>query len=271
MTRRRSLYDKSAGQTETLTAILQVLFAVALGADMLAGGAVNALMTGVWAFVWEVFVLSLAAAALCAVAVLFASRIFKIILGIINGLISVLALCAGTVLAWAYCLGALNFGAGDAGQSTFLILLAGMHSMGFILFAFTMLCLALSAAYTLALSWHILSRNRDDFGRDYYTFVLTMRAKQAAFSLFLLNIAVGAMMGGLQKMEDMAVCQLFAFAGEYAVYANWLMLLFLPVAFACCSAMARSAVPMQRRTLAFLAVLMILLGMYILSLSITYC
>ena len=33
--RRRSLYDKSAGQTESLTATLQLLFALALTSDML--------------------------------------------------------------------------------------------------------------------------------------------------------------------------------------------------------------------------------------------
>ena len=65
--RRRSLYDKGAGQTESFTAVLEVLFALALAADLLARGYISRLMTGPWAFVWECLVIAASVAALCAV------------------------------------------------------------------------------------------------------------------------------------------------------------------------------------------------------------
>jgi hypothetical protein len=62
--RRRSVYDKSAGQVETLTAVAQIIFAVALAGDMLAGGLIDGLMKGPWRFLWELTTMTASFAAL---------------------------------------------------------------------------------------------------------------------------------------------------------------------------------------------------------------
>ena len=72
--RRRSLYDKSAGQTESLTAVLSALFACAMGGDLLAGGVIDQLMAGPWRILWEGMVMISAFAALSSIMVLYAKR-----------------------------------------------------------------------------------------------------------------------------------------------------------------------------------------------------
>ena len=152
--RRRSLYDKSAGQTESFTAVLQVLFALALGADLLAGGWINRLMTGPWAFVWECLVI------VCAVAVLFVKKAGKTFFGLLSGLAATLSACLLCVLVWGFCLGALSAGAGDEEQAVqaFLVLMAGLHSLGFIFFAAFSLFLGLAGAVTISDATFIPSR-----------------------------------------------------------------------------------------------------------------
>ena len=193
--RRRSLYDKAAGQTESFTAALQIILALALGADLLAGGWINRLMTGPWAFVWECLVIASAVAALCAAAVLFVRRAGKMAFGVLSGLAATLSSCLLCVLAWGFCLGALTAGTGNEEEAvqSFLVLMAGLHSLGFVFFAAFSLFLGLTSAYALALCWHILCRNRDDFGRDYYTFTLSMRSRQAFCAGLLLTVSAAAM------------------------------------------------------------------------------
>lgn len=262
--RRRSLYDKSAGQTESFTAALQVLVALALAADLLAGGWINRLMTGPWAFLWECLVIVFAVSALCAVAVLFVKKTGKVVFGVLSGLAGTLAACILCVLAWGFCLGALSAGTGDEEKAVqaFLVLMAGMHSLGFMIFAAFSLFLGLTGAYALALCWHILCRNRDDFGRDFYTFTLSMRARQAACSALLLTVSAAAMFWLTPVVESEHALALLPFAREYASHALTAGMFCLPLAALLWYAMGRAAVPMQKRSLAFLALVLLFVGTY---------
>ncbi len=263
--RRRSLYDKSAGQTESLTATLQVLFALALAADMLADGVINRMMTGPWAFVWEVLVLACAVAALLSVLVLFARRGLRMGLGVLSGLFAMLAASALCMLAWAFCLGALAQSAGEdmeKATQAFLILVAGMRSLGFALFVGFCLSFALSSAYAFALCWHILCRNRDDFGRDYYTFTLGMRARQAAGAGLLLTLSAASMFWMHPVADAGQSLALLPFAREYAAYALTGGMFCLPLSALLWYAVGQAALPMQRRSLAFLALPLLFAGAY---------
>ncbi|HJD96603.1 hypothetical protein [Mailhella massiliensis] len=262
--RRRSLYDKSAGQTEHLTAALHTVFALGLAADFLADGFINRLMDGPWLFLWEGLVLSSALATFCSVAVLLAGKKGRLCFSVLSGLVAMFAATLLTVLAWAFCLGAFTAGAGDPEEAVtaFLVLLAGLRSLGFALFAAFAVCLALASAYALALCWHILCRGMDDFGRDYYTFTLAMRSRQALCSGLLLTVSAASLFW-LHPVVDGAQSQgLLPFAGAYAPQALTAGMFFLPLAALLWYAISRSALPMQRRSLAFLALPMLLAGVY---------
>ena len=261
---RRSLFDKCAGQTESFTAVLQVVFALALAADLLAGGRINGLMTGPWSFVWECLVIAAAAAALCSVAVLFVRRTGRMVLGVLSGLISTLSACLLCVLSWGFCLGALTAGTGDEQQAVqaFLVLMAGLHSLGFVFFACFSLLLGLTSAYALALCWHILCRNRDDFGRDFYTFTLSMRARQAFCAGLLLTVSAAAMFWLTPVVDAGHALALLPFAGVYASHALTAGMFCLPLAALLWYAVSRAAMPMQKRSLAFLALILLVAGVY---------
>ena len=213
-------------------------------------------MTGPWAFVWERPALASAVAALCAVAVLFVRRTGKMAFGVLSGLASTLSACLLCILSWGFCLGALTAGAGSEEETVqaFLVLMAGLQSLGFALFAAFSLFLGLTGAYALALCWHILCRNRDDFGRDYYSFALSMRARQAFCAGLLLTVSAAAMFW-LTPVVDAGqrALALLPFAGVYASHALTAGMLCRPLATLLWYAVTHAALPMQKRSLAFLA------------------
>ena len=262
--RRRSLYDKSAGQVESLTAILGALFAVALGADLLMKGAVDSLMTGTWRIFWEGMVMISAFAALCSIIVLYANRGLRNAFSVLSGLAFAASSSLCILLVWAFLFGAVHAPAAGAEQAAhdLIVVLASVKSADFILFVLFSVLFAASGAYGLALCWHILLRKRDDFGRDYYSFVLGMRSRQAAYAgLFLSMIAAVQYSLYPQMDKDWALSRL-PFAGEYAEAVLTGGLLCLPVAFALWYSMARSSVPMQKRSYAFLSLFLLVAGAY---------
>ena len=258
--RRRSLYDKSAGQVDALCAGLNVLLAAALSADLLMAGCIDRLMLGPWRFLWEVMVMASAFSALCATIVLFVKRGLRSAFSLLAGIAATASACFCCVLVWAFFLGALG-GAQGAAQS-FLLVFAGMRSFGFILFMLVCVCLALCAAYGFALCWHILLRDRDDFGRDYYTFVLGMRSRQASLAGLLLSIAAAVLYSAHPQIAADWALALLPFAGAHAECVLTCGLLSFPAAFALWYSMSLSAVPMQKRSYAFLAVMLFVIGVY---------
>lgn len=262
--RRRSLYDKSAGQTEALTVGLHILFAVALAADLLAQGLIDSMLTGPWRFLWEILVLSAAFAALCAVIVRLAKKGARNFFGMLSGLAGTLSACICCVLVWSFYLGALKESAagGEAAEQSFMVVLAGTQSVGFILFAVFAFCIALSCAYGLALCWHILMRSKDDFGRDYYTFALGMRSRQAAYAGMLVLPVSAVQFWMYPTVSNEWAQALIPGSGEFAELILTGGMLCLPAAVLLWYAMSRSPLPMQRRSLAFLAMILLAAGVY---------
>jgi len=263
--RRRSLYDKSASQVESLTAVLGAFIAAAFGADLLFSGSVDRLMTGEWRVVWEGMVMMHAFAALCAVIVLYSKRGLRNAFSILSGLAFAAASCLCVLLVWAFLMGAVH---GSSGLEAFGVVLASMKSADFVLFVLFSIMLGASGGYGLALCWHILLRNRDDFGRDYYSFVLGMRSRQASCAgLFLIMVTAVQYSLYPQLSKEWALSRL-PFAGEYAEAVLTGGMLCLPVAFALWYSMSLAALPMQKRSYAFLAVLLLAAGAYCLMIRI---
>lgn len=262
--RRRSLYDKSAGQVESLTAVLGALFAAAFGLDLLVKGSIDCLMSGVWRIFWEGMVMVSAFAALSAIIVLYAKRGLRNAFSVLSGLAFAASACLCILLAWAFLLGAIHHPAAGEEQAArdFLVVLGSVKSADFALFVLFCMMLAASCAYGLALCWHILLRKRDDFGRDYYSFVLGMRSRQAAYaSLFLSMIAAVQYSLYPAMAKDWALPRL-PFAGDFAEAVLTGGLFCLPAAFALWYSMSRSSVPMQKRSYAFLAFVLLAAGAY---------
>lgn len=262
--RRRSLYDKSAGQVESLTALLGALFAVALGADLLMQGAIDCLMGGTWRILWEGMVMISAFAALSSIIVLYAKRGLRNAFSVLSGLSFAASASLCVLLVWAFLFGAVHTSSAGAEQAArdLLIVVASVKSADFVLFVLFSVLLAASFAYGLALCWHILLRRRDDFGRDYYSFVLGVRSRQASYAgLFLSMIAAVQYSLYPQMASDWALSRL-PFAGEYAEAVLTGGLLCLPAAFALWYSMSRSPVPMQKRSYAFLSLLLLVIGAY---------
>lgn len=262
--RRRSLYDKSAGQTESLNAVLNIVFAAALGADLLMGGCIDKLMFGPWRMLWEALVMSAAFSALCAVIVLYAGRGLRNAFNVLSGLAAAASASLCCILVWAFCLGALKESASglEAAQQAFMVVLASLQSVGFVLHVAFTVALALTAAYGFALCWHILLRNRDDFGRDYYVFTLGMRSRQASYAGLLLSCVAAVQYSFYPQMAREWAQTLLPFAGESAELALTCGLLGMPIAFSLWHAMSLSTMPMQKRSFAFIAVLFVGVGTY---------
>lgn len=262
--RHRSLYDKSAGQAEHLTSVLHTVFALTLAADFLSDGYINRLMTGPWIFVWDALMLGAALAMLCSVAALLAGKKGRTLFSAMSGIAAMFTATILCTLCWAFCLGALTCGTGDMEEvmHAFLVLLAGLHSMGFILFVLFALCLALTSAYAFALCWHILCRDHDNFGRDYYAFTLAMRSRQAMFSGLLLTASAVSMFWMYPAVNAVQSLTLLPFAAQYASSVLTAGMFCLPCAVLLWYAVSCAELPMQRRSLAFLALPLLFFGVY---------
>ena len=262
--RRRSLYDKSAGQVESLTAMLCTFFACALGADLLFAGCIDKLMIGAWRILWEGMVMISAFAALSAILVLYTKQGLRNAFSVLSGFASAASASFCTLLVWAFLLGALR-GASTGAEGAahdFVVALESVKSADFVVFLLFCISLALAAAYGLALCWHILLRNRDDFGRDFYSFTLGMRSRQASYGGLMLVMTAAVQYSMYPALaKDWAFARL-PFAGDYAELALTLGLLCIPAAFGLWYSMSRAALPMQKRSYAFLAIFLVVAGAY---------
>lgn len=260
--RRRSLYDKSAGQTESLTAFLTVVFAASMGGDLLMAGCIDRMMAGPWRMLWEGMVMLSAFSALSAVVVLYAAKGVRNAFSVLCGLASAAAASFCVVLVWAFLFGVLKGGTAEVAVHDFMVAFESMKSADFIVFVLFCVCLAAAAAYGFALIWHILLRSRDDFGRDFYAFTLGMRARQASHAVLFLMM-VGAVQYSMypQMSQEWAIARL-PFMGSYAETALTSGLLCLPASFALWYSMSLSSVPMQKRSYAFLGLLLLAAGTY---------
>lgn len=262
--RRRSLYDKCAGQVEALTALLQMLFAAAIVADLAMGGSIDRLMVGPWRFFWEVLACSSAAAALFSVIATFTKGGVRGFASLFSGLSAMLSASISCLLGWAFLMGALEKSASGAEgvEQAFVLVLTAAQSVMFGVFVLFAVCLAVAGAYALTLCWHILCRRKDDFGRDYYTFVLGMRARQGCHAGFLLLLAAAVLSFFYPMVSAEQALAVLPFAGEHAVLALTSGILCLPISALSLNDVAKASVPMQKRSLAFLGAILLVVGVY---------
>ncbi len=257
--RRRSLYDKSAGQVESLTAGISIFFAGAMGLDLLVEGNIHQMMVGPWRLMWEGMVMIAAVAALSAVIVLYAKRGLRNAFSILSGLAAAASASFCVLLVWGVLCGAIH---GASSEIEFAAVLGSVVSVDFILFTLFSVMLGAAVSYGLALCWHILMRNRDDFGRDYYSFVLGMRSRQAAYAGLFLSMIAAVQYSLYPAIAKEVALSRLPFVGDCAEAVLTGGLLGLPAAFAFWYSMSLSSLPMQKRSYAFLALILMAVGAY---------
>lgn len=260
---KRSLYDKSAGQVETLSTLVLIVYAVILGADLLMGGRIDQNMVGPWAAIWEVLVMTSALAALCAAVSLVAPVRYKKITNVCSGFLALLGQTGACVILWAFCLGALT-GAGttpEVARQAFTVILDRQYWPQLGLFVFFSALAGVTSAYGLSLCWHILCRKKDDFGRDFYSFVLSMRARQASWAGLLL-LPVSVLLFVLYPLDAVRAQELMPLAGGSAEFVLSAWMLAFPLAAFLWYGITRASLPMQRRSLAFFAMILLVVGVY---------
>ena len=154
----------------------------------------------------------------------------------------------------------MNLSSEDALE--FAAVLGSVVSVDFILFTLFSVMLGAAVSYGLALCWHILLRNRDDFGRDYYSFVLGMRSRQAAYAGLFLSMIAAVQYSLYPAIAKEVALSRLPFVGDCAEAVLTGGLLGLPAAFAFWYSMSLSSLPMQKRSYAFLALILMAVGAY---------
>lgn len=279
VTRRRSLYEKSADQIGSLTCLVQALPAFAVAADLLAGGLVSGLSPDPWRALWWLAAAGSALGALLSAPGLAlcrsGHRSAGLALAWLSGLCSTAAAACAAGLVWAFARGAAP-GAGAMPGIVILNLARSVISPVLYsadpgltaLFALTCLTLAPASALGLGLVWQTLRRGADDFGRDYYTVTMGARARRASCWGALLLLFSGLLMWMSPAFSPARLPWILPPAltgGEGARTAIWIFgfaCLGLPAAVLCWYLVARSAVPLRRKTLIFPAPLLLWLGLW---------
>lgn len=275
VTRRRSLYEKSADQVEALTCLMQAALTLAVAVDLLAGGLVSHLVPGPWRLIgW----LAVAGMALGALFSLLGRSLRRCGRGScaptwLSGLCATVAAVCAVGIFWAFLRGV---GLEKDGLPEVIILnLARVVRISVIqsadaaltgLFGLTCAALAPAAALGAGLVWQALRRGADDFGRDYYTVTMGNRARLASYAGALLLFFSALLMWVTPAFSPARLALLLPFvpadaeAARAGVWLSGIACLSLPGAVLCWYLIARSAVPLRRKTLIFLAPLLLWLG-----------
>ena len=267
--RRRSLHDKSAEQLAPLVFFLQLSALAVLGAGWAFGSAdgnagplptlmaaacalATLLALGNWLAVRRhsgrsaAVRLATACGGLCA---LLALAVFVLLPWAATG-IPGLAPAESTpaVAGWRNVLAAAQTGLMDGGVLPWLLLILCV-------------CLSAAAAAGLALGWHILRRKADDYGRDYYNFIVRGRASQAAHAgaaaLFFAALLLWLGAGALTPTPEAALPPLFGMSAQLPLRLGCLA---LPLAVLCWYLLARAEFPLQRKAAGVLALPLLWLG-----------
>ena len=258
----RALYEKCAMQTERLFAGIIIFSAGAILADFFAGGFIDNAARRVWELGWIFLCCLYAVAAVLSASILFAKKSAARWIETLLCIVASILFCAVLVffLFWTVSRTgtvAVENGAileqcrmyfGDAAVTKLVC------SAAFLLTSATAL------AFLVSLCWHIICRARNDFGRDFYTLVLNRRARQAfaavlsafVFSLFLLFLH--------PSLRDGWTGAFIENAGELENLVLNSLLVLLPIAAWLCRIMFRHALPLQKRSYAFMALIAFYFG-----------
>lgn len=278
--RKRSLFDKSADQISGLCVIMMLLLAAAVGADVWFHGRMDAVASSLSRPVWLLFAGGECLAAffvLCS-RILGRRRAFAIAGTFLAGAAAAFSYLMFLILLWSLLRGEqAPGGMGVPPGADALSILKGLVGQfrdwvfrfradwtlpalaaGFFCF------LAPSAAQTSALLWHLVRRGSDDFGRDYYTFAVGGRARRAAWSGALL-LPFAAVLLWVTPPFAAGKAEILPFgnlAPEIMTLLYNMLPLGLPLAVLCCYLPGRSASPLRRKSLIFLAPFMFFTGLF---------
>lgn len=286
--RKRSMYDKSAGQLRLLAVLMQGLIFAALVGDWLAGGAIAA-----FAAPQTLRVFFLGVLLFSGLGTLFMGggwvkarssvrSASSALLTSMSGLSFALSAACATLLLWVFLRGGLPVelemvpttglapdAAVAATSFSFAALWGVVREMvmgpGRIpaaLFALESLAFALAAAQGAALCWYVLRRRADDFGRDYYVFIIKSRARRAAYA-GALTLPVSAILLWLTPaFSPDRLPFLLPLSPENAFACLSTVSLCLPLAVLCWYLLVRAEAPLRKKSLIFLAVPLLWLGVY---------
>ena len=260
--KKRSLFEKGAQQVDALCAIVLLLFAAASDADCFFSGAINGRMAQACDGAWLIFCLCASAVAFFAVLAVVAKKEWKRVLSALMCALSLPSLALLLLLSWSFFFAVEKAPAADGLVAALAQCgrAAASHA-GFWLHSACMLAAMAASACVLAACWHVLCRSRNDYGRDFYTAVLGAKSRQAAGFLLALTICLAGAAAHCLCGEGM--CERF----WVAVQADTLKMIFcsltllVPAAFLLCLAVGRHALPMQRKSLVFIAVFCLYAGM----------
>ncbi len=264
--KKRSLFEKSAAQIDTLCAVALLSFAAASDADLYFSGALNARLAQASGFVWLVFCLCASAAAFFAVLTAVVKKGARRPLSALTCVFSLPALALLIMLSWEFFFAPGHEGSVDSLSSSVDYFCGSVFpKAGFWLHAACAAAAMASSSCLLAACWHILCRARNDYGRDFYTAVLGLRSRQAAFSLFLMIVFVACAaafrLSGSGMPEHFLA---FATAGHANMICSAAALLVIAAALLC-RIVGTHAVPMQKRSYVFMAAVCFYAGSFALG------
>lgn len=138
----------------------------------------------------------------------------------------------------------------------------------FILFTLFCILTGLMASHVFSLTFFVMRRHKDDFGRDYYRLMLTSHARRGVFMGILtilpalaLLIIIPMIPNQLQYLLDFI--RQYWNIGTEGILTAFLALAFgLPLATICLYFLGCSEFPLQRKYLAFLSLVSLVIGVY---------
>ncbi len=254
---RRSLFDKSARQIELLQTVILAPLSALLCADLLCAGRIYAAMQGVWAWNFLALCIFCSVAAILSFLALFAPKQAAHWISTATCLVGILPLGSGLACASHWLAGGEAFAqpASTAVPPDLIGLLTGQDAALFLCILSFLLAASLALASLVALCWHIVCRLKADYGRDFYTLILSRRARLAWKTILVLIAASAPLLFIRPSISPRWASSMLFGSGSYGAYLAYGFLAFLPLAAFLCHAISVHSVPMQRKSLAFLSLL----------------
>ncbi|MBO6002895.1 MAG: hypothetical protein J6P53_05305, partial [Mailhella sp.] len=226
-------------------------------ADLLYRGRIYAAMQGVWAWNFLAICIFCSAAATLSFLALFAPKQAARWISTATCLVGILPLGSGLSCAshWLAGGGAFAQPAPTAVPSDLIGLLTGQDAALFLCILAFLLAASLALASLAALCWHIVCRLKADYGRDFYTLILSSRARLAWKTILVFIAAFAPLLFISPSISPRWASSLPSGSGSYGTYLANGFLAFLPLAAFLCHAISVHPVPLQRRSFAFLSLL----------------
>ncbi len=261
--KKRSLFEKSAVQVDTLCAVVLLIFAAASDADLYFSGSLNARLTQSSGFLWLMFCLGSSAAAFFAVLTSVVKKEFRRPLSALTCVFSLPALALLAMLSWEFFFAPEHAADADSLSSAAAYYCGSVFTQAaFWLHTACAAAAMASSACLLAACWHVICRARNDYGRDFYTAVLGLRSRQAALCLFVLVVFTACAAAFRLAGDGMQERFLAVVSSGHANMACCAAALLLIAAALLCRVVGAHAVPMQKKSYVFIAAVCFYAGFF---------